>query len=101
MIQTENHSFPNEALPGLINVMYVFNKALQGQIEVFKQSPDYEELAATLASMGQDLVLYIRSFDAIYQDAETPEELQQLETLAKLIAEGKDLVVKASKLLGE
>lgn len=93
--------FPNEALPDLIHLMYTFSKGVEGQIADFKRTEDYETLASVVAMMGKDLVLYIKNFDVIYQDAETPEELQQLETLAKLLGEAKNLMVKASRLLKE
>lgn len=98
MTSTE-YLLPNEALPDLTLLMDSFNIILQNQIKAYQKYGDYQELSSVVIRLRKDLATFIKNFDNMYQVAQAPEEFQQLEHLAKLLAKGKSLVAKASKLI--
>lgn len=99
MIIMQDQFFPNESLPDLIHLMWSFDKALRVEIEIFEEDGDRSRFFSVLSGLRRDLKVYIKNFDAMYQNARNADEFGQLEELARYLAKGKALVVKAIGLL--
>ena len=97
-MDSSDHLLPKNALPELVFLMDNFHVALQSEIKVYKVDNDLDKFKFVLNSLRQDLKIYEENFDHIYQNANNGIELNQLEELAKQIAEGKELLVKAIRL---
>ncbi len=90
---------PPEAIPGLIDLMGVFKKALRGQIQSFKKTGNVTAFQQVLAKLRADLIHYNATFDNWHQNAETYLEYQLLDELAKELGETQDLLCKANKII--
>lgn len=90
---------PPEAIPGLIDLMSTFKKALRGQTRSFKKTGDATELQRTIGKLRSDLIHFNETFDHWYQNADTYLEYQLLEEFAKELGEAQELLCEAKETL--
>ena len=90
---------PREALPGLIHLLDAFKNVLTGEIKGFEDTGDILELRRAVLPLRKDLDSYKENFEAWYQNAQTAEDYQDLEKLAKHLGQAQELVSQAEQLL--
>ena len=88
-----------EHLPQLVEFSLVLNHTLAGEISYVQQTGNFTEFKENIAVLRRDLLNHIAHFERWHDEAETEEEFQNLEKLAKYLAEGKELMTKAQGLL--
>ena len=90
---------PQAAISNLIVMMSAFKNTLSSSITYFNMSQDEQSLKLVVNSLRQDLKLFKKSFDYWYQNANTDDEIDILEDLAKELGEAQALLAQASSLV--
>ena len=92
-------SSPSEAIRHMTLLMELFKKVLSDKVEAFKETKDATEFRQGIIYLRKNLRVFEEIFEVAHQDAETAEEYQQLEALAKELGEAWELICEAGQLL--
>ncbi len=92
-------SSPSEAIRHMTLLMELFKRVLLDKVDAFKETKDATEFRQGIIYLRKNLQVFEEIFDVAHQDAETAEEYQQLEALAKELGEARELICKANSVL--
>ena len=99
MSNNPDHILPYEATPKLISLMHGFKRALHEQVLNFGETQDLQHLKSTINMLRRDLNIFTDNFENWYQNAQTAEEIQMLETLAKELGEAQNLIAQTTAMM--
>ncbi len=80
-------------------LMELFKRVLSDKVEAFKETKDAAEFRQGIIYLRKNLQVFEEVFEVAHQDAETAEEYQQLEVLAKELGEARGLIYRAATLI--